>query len=74
MRLLIVGLLFISCSTKFETKKPTIDGDWMFVDNPNEITIDYLGLKFKDDTLYSIADRGLTQEGKIYDKWGHDNS
>lgn len=65
MRLLIIGLLFIGCSTKYGTDKPTIDGDWIFVDNPDEITIDYLGLKFKDDTLYTIADRGLTQEGKF---------
>ncbi len=65
MRLLIIGLLFIGCSTKYEKEKPTIDGDWIFVDNPNEITIDYYGLRFKDDTLYTIADRGLTQEGKF---------
>lgn len=65
MRLLIIGLLGIGCSTKYEAEKPTIDGDWIFVDDPNEITVDYYGLKFVDDTLYTIADRGLTQEGKF---------
>jgi hypothetical protein len=46
-------------------KSPIIDGDWIFVDHPDEITIDYVGLRFEDDTLYTIRDSGLTHEGKF---------
>jgi hypothetical protein len=65
MRLLIVGLIFICCSTKYETEIPTVDGDWIFIENPEEITVDYLGLRFESDTLYTIHEGGLTQEGKF---------
>jgi hypothetical protein len=65
MRLLILGLLFIGCSTKYEAKRPSIDGEWILVETTNEILSDEFGLKFEDDTLYLIADRGLIQEGKF---------
>ncbi|GAB3230099.1 hypothetical protein J0A67_16270 [Algoriphagus aestuariicola] len=65
MRLLIIGLLLIGCSIENKIESPTINGDWIFIENPEEITIDYFGLKFKNDTLYTIHDGGLTQEGKF---------
>jgi hypothetical protein len=64
MRLLIIGLFFISCSTKDVTEIPTVDGDWIFIENPEEVSIDYLGLRFESDTLYTIHEGGLTHEGK----------
>lgn len=44
---------------------PTVDGDWIFIENPNEITHDYLGLRFESDTLYTIHGGGLTLEGQF---------
>ena len=65
MRLLILGLIFISCSTKHETEMPTVDGDWIFVENVKELAIGYLGLRFENDTLYSLNEGWFTREGKF---------
>ena len=65
MRFLILGLIFITCSSELRTEVPDIDGDWIFIDNPEEITINYSGLRFDGDTLYTINDSGITQEGKF---------
>jgi hypothetical protein len=65
MRLLIIGLILTSCSISHETDKFAIDGDWMYVNDTEEITVDYVGLRFENDTLYTIRDGGLFQEGKF---------
>lgn len=65
MRILIVGLIFISCTIKHETETPTVDGDWIYVENERELPFDYLGIRFEHDTLYSINGGWFTREGKF---------
>jgi len=41
----------------------TVEGDWIFAENQDEYSSDYLGLGFESDTLYTIHDDGLYHEG-----------
>ncbi len=54
----------MSCSNVQNVESPKIDGDWMCSGTNSDFGDDYLGLRFKDDTLYTIHDNGLIQEGK----------
>ncbi|WP_276371950.1 hypothetical protein [Chryseolinea sp. H1M3-3] len=60
---LVLGLIFTGCSSKYETNQPRIDGDWILMEYPAGIEIGPVGLRFMDDTLYTITDGGFVNEG-----------
>jgi len=64
--LAIIGICgFFSCTTGFkEGDMVSLEGEWIFIEDTTEIFGHDLGLKFRDDTLLTIRNSGLWQEGK----------
>jgi hypothetical protein len=65
---LICGLLIaISCAPKKTNETKWFEADWIFVrDSSNYFNFDprYIGLRFQKDTLITISDLWLTDEGR----------
>ena len=54
--LALMFIIFIHCSTKKENELPiSIEGEWIEVYEKIEWVYDWSGLKFKNDTAYSIS-------------------
>ena len=65
--LVMIGLCSIcSCTTSREKEELRLDGDWMYLKDTTEIVVNYVGLRFLDDTLFTIKNGGLWQEGRYF--------
>ena len=62
----IIGIYgFCSCSFGVRQQNVvSLEGEWILVEDTTEIFSHDLGLKFRDDTLLTIRNSGLWQEGK----------
>jgi len=54
----IIFYLLIGCKIKEYKELTNLEGEWLYFNDPNEIPITHIGLKFINDTLYEISSKG----------------
>jgi hypothetical protein len=58
-----LGILLIGCSTANPSSQHTINGDWILMEYPEGVAIGPVGLRFMEDTMFTITNGGLINEG-----------
>jgi hypothetical protein len=61
---ILIVLSFYSCSSSIQKDSNMLEGDWMQEVSSINSSQDEVGLKFRDDTLWTIKSSGLWQKGK----------